>query len=85
MSSSGFTAKEKKRFLMRKYIKDHLFDFILALVCNCLFTALIVHFGGGTRYGRCILLAVAYTVGKAAYSLRWYRKDYLNVDILDKN
>ncbi len=85
MSDSGFTAKEKKRFRMRKYIKDHIFDFVLALVCNCLFAVLIVYLGGGARYGRCILLAVAYTIGKAVYSLQWYQKDYLNVEVREKN
>ena len=70
---------------MRKYVKEHIFDFVLGLVCNSLFAALIVYLSGGTRYGRCILLAVAYTVVKAAYRLSWYRKDYLNVDIPKKN
>lgn len=85
MSNTGFTAEEKRQFRMRKYVKEHIFDFVLGLVCSCLLVVLTVYLSGGTRYGRCILLAVAYTVVKAAYRLSWYRKDYLNVDIPKKN
>lgn len=85
MGDTGFTPEEKRRFLMRKYIREHIFDFVLSLVWSCLLVVLTVYLSGGTRYGRCILLAVAYTVVKAAYRLSWYRKDYLNVDIPKKN
>ena len=85
MDKSGFTPAEKRRFLMRKYIKEHIFDFVLGLVCSCLYVALIVFLCGGTRYLLGVLLAAAGTVIKAAYSLRCYRKDYLNVDIPKTN
>lgn len=85
MSNTGFTPAEKRRFLMRKYIREHIFDFVLGLVCNCLYVVLIVFLCGGTRYLLGVLLAVVGTIIRAAYSLRWYRKDYLNVDIPKTN
>ena len=85
MSNTGFTPAEKRRFLMRKYIREHIFDFVLGLVCNCLYVVLIVFLCGGTRYLLGVLLAVVGTIIRAAYSLSWYRKDYLNVDIPKTN
>ncbi len=73
---SGFSDKEKQRFHMKKYIKEHLFDFFLELICNCLVVWLILYFCEGKRFVLGIGLAALYTVVKAVYRLRWYWMDY---------
>lgn len=74
---SGFTQKEKRRFHLKKYIKEHLFDFFLELICNCLLVVLVLYLCEGRKYVLGVILAAIYTAGKALAQLRWYRKDYL--------
>lgn len=76
----GFTPKETRRFRMRKYIREHLFDFALGLLGRCLFAALAVYLGGGTKYVPALLLAAVWSLIRAGYSLRWYQKDYLEAE-----
>ena len=77
---SGFTAKEKRQFHMKKYIKEHLFNFCIGMLGNILLVLIVLYLCGGTRYLLGVLLAVVYSLGKGAYSLRDYKKDYLDVD-----
>lgn len=78
---SGFTTEEKRKFRMKKYIKEHLFNFMIGLVGNILLVLVVLYLCGGTKYALGILLTVAYSLGKDAYSLRDYKKDYLDVDL----
>lgn len=79
-NNTGFTQKEKRRYHMKKYIREHLFDFFLKLICNCLAVWLILYLCEGKRFALGIGLAALYTVVKAVYRLRWYRKDYLKAE-----
>ena len=80
MDTSGFTAKEKRRFHLKKYIREHLFNFCVGMVGRILLTLAVVYLCGGTNYVRGAILAVAYSIGGGLYSLRDYKKDYLDVD-----
>ncbi len=84
MSNTGFTPEEKRRFFIRKYIKEHIFDFVLSLVKNILLVGLVLYFCEGRNYALGALLAAAYTAGKGLYSLRYYRRDYLNPEISEE-
>ena len=77
---NGFTAKEKRQFHMKKYIKEHLFNFCIGMLGNILLVLIVLYLCGGTKYMLGVLLAVVYSLGKGAYSLRDYKKDYLDVD-----
>ena len=76
-----FSPKEQKRFRMKKYIREHIFDFCLECVLQALFVCLVLYFCGGTKYLLGILLSIAYTLGKACNELRCYRNDVLNLQI----
>ena len=78
---SGFTTEEKRQFHLKKYIKDHLFNFCVRMVGNILLTLAVVYLCGGTNYVRGAILAAAYTIGGGLYSLRDYKKDYLDADL----
>ena len=81
MSASGFTAKEKRQFHMKKYIKEHLFNFCIGMLGNILLVLIVLYLCDGKKYVLGIILAAAYSLGKGAYSLRDYKKDYLDVDL----
>lgn len=77
---SSFTNQEKRQFHMKKYIKDHSVNFIIGMLGNILLVLIVLYLCGGTKYLLGVLLAVVYSLGKGAYSLRDYKKDYLDVD-----
>ena len=77
---SAFTNKEKRRFHMKKYIKEHLFNFCVGMAGRILLILAVVYLCGGTDYVRGAILAAAYSIGGGIYSLRDYKKDYLDVD-----
>lgn len=80
MDTGGFTAKEKRWFHLKKYIRDQLFNFCLGMAGRILLTLAVVYLCGGTNYVRGAILAAAYSVGGGIYSLRDYKKDYLDVE-----
>lgn len=77
---SGFTTAEKRKYHLKKYIKEHLFNFCIGMIGNILLVLIVLYFCGGTNYGLGVLLAIIYSLGKGLYSLRDYKKDYLDVD-----
>ncbi len=84
-----FTDKEKKRFRMKKYLKEHIFDFVLELCINVAFTLLIVYICEGEKYWLGAILAVLYSIVKIFAEIRMYKKYYLDViikgDDVEKN
>lgn len=77
---TAFTNEEKRKFFFRKYLKEHIFDFILTIVVNIIFVLIILYFCKGTDYLLGIVLSVVYSLGRIAYDIRSYKKDYLNID-----
>lgn len=77
---SSFTTAEKRQFHLKKYIKEHLFNFCIGMLGNILLVLIVLYLCGGTNYVLGVLLAVAWSIGKGAISLRDYKKDYLDAD-----
>lgn len=70
----SFTAEEKKQFRTKKYIKEHLFEYIFDFAVTAVFTCLLIYFIGGTKYGYGVLLSVAHSFGKSLNDIRVCRK-----------
>lgn len=77
---SGFTAKEKKKFRLRKYMQTHFFEFLVDMVVNVAFALLLLWLCHGTAYVRGVVLAIGYSLGKAAYNIHAYQKNDVDVD-----
>lgn len=84
MSNSKFTNQERKEYLLKKYIKEHIFDFILTAIFNIIFVLIIVYTTQGKDYITGIVLALFYSLGKIIYDIQIYKKEYLDVDFSDK-
>lgn len=78
---SNFTNKEKKSFLLKKFIKEHIFDFVMDMIINIAFVLLVVYFCEGTNYIYGIIMAVVYSIGKSVNNIKVYKKDYLDIDV----
>ena len=77
----SFTDKEKKSFRMKKYLKEHIFDFVLEFLVNIAFTMLIIYLCGGEKYLLGGALASVYSLVKIFIDVRAYKKYYLDVII----
>lgn len=79
--ANKFNEKEKKKFMYKKYLKEHAFEFILDMFLSIVFVVLILFLCEGKRYDLGVILAIAYSLGKSLGKMNNYKKDYLNVDI----
>ncbi len=82
---SAFTEDERKNFLLKKHIKNHLFEYILQIAVNIGFACFIVYISGGSRYLLCIALAAVYSVIRLLFDLQSYKKYWLNGDKKEQN
>lgn len=77
---SSFSKEEKRNYMFKKHIKEHLFEYILDFIGPVLLTALILYLCKAQEFVYGILLSVAYSLGKLIYRLYHYKKEYINVD-----
>ena len=75
---NSFTEEERKKFLLKKHIKNHLFEYILQILVNIGFACFIVYISGGSRYLLCMGIAAAYSVIRLLIDLKSYKKYWLN-------
>lgn len=72
-----FAEKEKKKHILKKYIKSHLFEFILDIIGPMLLTMLFLYLCKSENYIYGICLSVAYSFGKIIYRLHCFKKEFL--------
>lgn len=78
---SHFSNEEKRKYLFKKHIKDHLFEYVLDFIGPILLTAFILYLCKAENYIYGIILSFAYSFGSLIYNLYYYRKEYLDIDI----
>lgn len=79
--SNSFSKEEKRKYMFRKHIKNHLFEYILDFIRPILLTALILYLCKAENYIYGIVLSVAYSFGSLVYNLYHYKKEYTDIDI----
>lgn len=79
--SNSFSKEEKRKYMFRKHIKNHLFEYILDFISPILLTALILYLCKAENYIYGIVLSVAYSFGSLVYNLYHYKKEYTDIDI----
>ena len=79
--NSNFSKEEKRKSMLKKHIKDHIFEYILDIIGPMLLTILVLHLCKAQDYIYGIILSLAYSFGKVLYNIHYYKKEYINVDI----
>lgn len=67
--------------MFKKHIKEHLLEYILDFIGPILLTILILYLCKAENFIYGIVLSIAYSAGKLAYSLHYYKKEYINMNI----
>lgn len=78
---SSFNKEERRKYMFRKHIRNHLFEYILDFIGPVVLTAFVLYMCNAEKYIYGIVLAIAYSAGKTVYNLYHYKKEYTNIDI----
>ena len=78
---NNFSIKEKRNFMFKKHLKDHLFEYVLDFLGPIILTMFILYLCKAEKYIYGIILSLAYSTGKTVYNIYHYKKEYINVDI----
>ncbi|MCD7917510.1 MAG: hypothetical protein LUF84_03480 [Clostridiales bacterium] len=79
--NQSFTTEEKRRFRLKKHLKDHLFEYVLDILGPMAFAAVLLYLCEAERFAYGILLGLAWGVGRVAYRLYHYKKEYIDINV----
>lgn len=79
--SKKFNVEEKRKYMFKMHIKNHLFEYILDFVGPILLTLFLLYLCRAEEIWYGILLSFFYSLGRLIYSLYHYKKEYVNVGI----
>lgn len=77
----NFNKEEKRKYMFKKHIKNHLFEYVLDFIGPILLTTFILYLCKAENYIYGIILSVAYSFGGLFYNLYHYKKEYIDIDI----
>ncbi|MBO5413017.1 MAG: hypothetical protein J6A29_01700 [Clostridia bacterium] len=78
---NNFNVEEKRKYMFKKHIKNHLFEYILDFMGPILFAILILYLGKAQEYIYGIACSIVYSLGRLTYNLKNYKKEYIDIDI----
>lgn len=79
--SNSFSKEEKRKYLFKKHMKDHLFEYVLDFIGPILLTILLLYLCKAEEFVYGIIVSIAYSTGKTIYNIYHYKKDYVDTDI----
>ncbi len=79
--NDSFTVEEKRRYMLKKHIKSHLFEYIVDFIGRILITVFILYLCKAENFIYGIILSAVYSLGKWIYDLYHYKKEYIDMDI----
>lgn len=76
---SNFSKKEKRNYMFKKHIKNHIFEYILDFIGPILLTIFMLYICKAENYIYGIIVSIAYSFGSIGYNLYHYRKEYIDI------
>lgn len=67
--NSGFSEQEKKKFKLKKHIKNHSFEYILDFIGPMLLTIIILNLCKSERIWLGVVLSFFYSLGRISYDI----------------
>lgn len=75
---SKFSIEEKKKYMLKKHIKNHLLEYFIDFITPILLVLLALSLGNAKNYFYGIVCSVIYSVINLLYHIRNYKKDYID-------
>ncbi len=79
--ANSFTLKEKQNWQLKKFIRDHLFEFALDIGITVLLTWLLLKICKAEYILPGLILSFFYALARVIYQIVRYKKDYINLQI----
>lgn len=76
--SSKFSEKEKQQYLLKKHVKDHIFEYVLDFVGPIILVIILLKLCKAENLMLGIVLTAAFEAGKIVYEIYHYKKDYID-------
>lgn len=80
----NFTKEESRKYMFKKHLRNHAFEYILDIIGPVLLTLILLHLCKAENYFYGILVACIYALTKTAYNIYHYKKEYIDVDIKEE-
>ncbi len=81
---SKFTTEEKRNWLLKKHIKNHLFEYVLDLIGPVICAVILLYVCGAEDILLGAVLAFFFALGRVIYDIVHYKKEYVDMSIKDK-
>lgn len=82
--SSKFTDEERKKYLLNRHIKNHLFEYVLDVIGTVVMTIIILLICKvdvkSESYVIGIGISLLYGMFRVLYDICYYKKEYINID-----
>lgn len=78
---SKFTDEEKRKFLFKKHIQNHWFEYLLDIIGPLILTVILLYICKAENILYGIIVSIVYSVIKIAYNLYHYKKEYIDRSI----
>lgn len=78
---SSFTVEEKRKWLLKKHLKDHGFEYVVDILVPMLFAFILLKICKSEDIALGIIVSFVLGILKVMTQIRYYKKDYLNVDV----
>ena len=78
---SNFNVEEKRKYMFKKHIRNHLLEYILDFTSPILLAVLILYLGKAQGYTYGIACSIVYSLGRLIYNLKRYKKEHIDIDI----
>lgn len=77
----GFSVEEKRKYMLKKHIKNHLFEYILDFIGPILLTIFLLFICKAENFTYGIIFSALYSIGRTAYNIYHYKKEHIDIDI----
>ena len=74
----SFSKEEKRKHMLKKHIKNHLFEYVLDFIGQILITILLLYMCKAEEFLYGIIVSVVYSTGKTIYKKKKKKKEYVD-------
>ncbi len=78
---TGFTVKEKRQWMLKKHIKDHALEYIFEILGTMIYTFILLKVCKAEYVLWGVVLSFAWSLGRVISQIRYYKKEYIDMDI----
>ncbi len=79
--NSNFTTTEKRRWALKKHLKDHAFEYTIDIIGTMLIAYILMKISKAENIAIGIAAAFAFALGRVCQQIHHYKKEHIDMDI----